>query len=54
MVQWNSTVYENFSESENPLTLTNFAVSSIEIQNQIRTIFDNSDQKEESFQDGKY
>ena len=34
MVQWNSTVYENFSESENPLTLTSFAVLSIEIQNQ--------------------
>ena len=35
MVQWNSTVYENFSESENPLraTLTSFAVSSIGIQN---------------------
>ena len=33
MVQWNSTVYENFSESENPLTLTSFAVLSIEIQN---------------------
>ena len=48
MVQWNSTVYENCSESENPLrgTKTNFAVLSIGISTKLgKIIFDNSDKK---------